>query len=91
MENNKNKKVELKKKIYELIFRIAMNSGLEVGTLSDETNISSDLGFDSVALIELIVEIENEFDIEIDENDIDVNNLVVIGKLISMIEERINS
>lgn len=90
MENNRIKKEELEKKVYELILQIAINSGLEVGTLSDEINISSDLGFDSVALIELIVEIENEFDVELDEDDMDVNNLVVVGNLISMIDERIS-
>ncbi len=90
MENNRIKKEELEEKVYELILQIAINSGLEVGTLSDETNISSDLGFDSVALIELIVEIENEFDVEMDEDDMDVNNLVVVGNLISMINERIS-
>lgn len=90
MENNRNKKEELEKKVYELILGIAVNSGLEVRTIRDETNILNDLGFDSVALIELIVEIENEFNVEMDEDDMDVNNLVVVGNLISMIDERIS-
>lgn len=82
---------ELKEKVYEIILQISIDSGLEVDTINDETNISSDLGFDSVAIIELIVEIENTFDVEMDEDDMDVNNLLMVGKLIDMINERIRS
>ena len=80
-------KEALEKKVYDLIAQIAMNSGFEVNSLSYETNISNDLGFDSVAFIELIVEIENEFNIDMDE-DIDIENMVIVGNLIKIIEER---
>lgn len=59
--------------------------------INENTILTTDLGFDSVHIIELIVEIENEFNIEIDNDDLDIDNITVYGRLYNMIREKINS
>lgn len=47
----------------------------------DDTDLITDLGYDSVAIIQLIVNIEIEFGFEFGDNDIVTDNLVKYGKL----------
>lgn len=44
---------------------IASYLGVDVGTINDTTNIVDDLGADESAIIEIIMAIEDEFDITI--------------------------
>ena len=54
-------------------------------------NLSEDLGFDSISIINLIVELEDEFDIEIDDNDLDFNKIAEFNYLCKIIKKRINN
>ena len=54
-----------------------------------ETILTDDLGYDSIQIIELIVELESEFKIEIDDDDLEIENLIIYGKLHKMIERKI--
>jgi len=51
--------------------------------------LTDDLGYDSIQIIELIVELESEFKIEIDDDDLEIENLIIYGKLHKMIERKI--
>lgn len=68
-------------------------SGREIKTceINDNTNIISDLGFDSVKIIQLIVEIENKFNIEIEDEDMDINNLNNCKSLRELIAKKISN
>ena len=54
-------------------------------------NLSEDLGFDSISIINLIVELEDEFDIEIDDNDLDFNKIAEFNYLCNIIKKQINN
>ena len=50
-----------------------------------ETNIAGDLGADSLDVVELLMSIEDEFDVEIPDEEIE--NIKTIGDLVKYIEE----
>lgn len=65
-------------KILEIINKIRNNKDLEnLEKLTDDMNLRSDLGLDSLDLAELTVRIENEFEIDVFEDSI----ITTIGQL----------
>lgn len=54
-------------------------------TLSEQTDISSDLEIDSVAVLDFIMEVEDEYDISFPMNRI--SEIRTIGELVEAIEE----
>lgn len=52
-----------------------------------DAHIIHDLGGDSLSAVEIVMEIEEEFDIEIDDNE--VEDLESINALVEMIKDRI--
>jgi acyl carrier protein len=57
----------------------------EEDTITPETNIQDDLGADSLDVVDLLMSIEDEFDIEIPDDQ--VENLKTVGELVKYIEE----
>ena len=55
--------------------------------LTDETTFK-DLGFDSIDAIDILMDIEDEFGIEIQDDSEALNN---VGDLVKLIEEKINA
>lgn len=64
---------------------IADHLGLDLSEVTDEKHLIDDLGADSLHTVELIMEFENEFDIEIPDED--AETLVTVGKIKEYIEE----
>lgn len=58
---------------------------VEISELNDNTNIEEDLGADSVEVIDLLMSLEDEFQIEIPDEAID--EIRTIGDLAAYIEE----
>ena len=56
-------------------------------TLTEDTNIRSELGLNSLELINIAVAIEDEFDIEIPDRE--VGNIETLGDAIKVIEKYI--
>lgn len=52
--------------------------------LSADTNIATDLGADSLDVVEILMSIEDEFEIEIPDSEIE--NIRTIGELVEYIE-----
>ena len=48
---------------------VAEQLGVDIATLTPEANILEDLGADSLDVVELVMAIEEEFDIEIPDED----------------------
>ena len=64
--------------------------GMDIsGEFTYETQLV-DLGLDSLQILELVVNIENEFDIAIADEDLDGDNFQSIKTLINLIERYIN-
>lgn len=53
-------------------------------TLTDETDIQEDLGADSLDVVDLLMSIEDEFNVEVPDEEIE--NIKTVGELVSFIE-----
>lgn len=60
---------------------------VEEEKITAETNIADDLGADSLDVVDLLMSIEDEFEIEIPDNE--VENLKTVGELVKYIEEHV--
>lgn len=70
-------------KIKEIIGEIL---DLEVSEISEDASILDDLGADSIAVMEIVMELESEFDLEIDTEDIP--NFKTINDIVAFIENK---
>ena len=64
---------------------IADHLGLDLSEVTDDKHIIDDLGADSLHTVELIMEFENQFDIQIPDED--EGSLDTVGKIKEYIEE----
>ncbi len=64
---------------------IAEGLGLKVDSIKDESNFANDLGADSLNIVEIVMAIEEEFDIEIPDDD--AETLYTVGELKQYIED----
>ncbi len=71
-------------KLKEVICRFV---DIDPNTLTEETNIRSELGLNSLELINIAVAIEDEFDVEIPDRE--VGNIETLGDAIKVIEKYI--
>lgn len=55
--------------------------------ITPELKLKEDLGLDSLNLVELMVEIEEKFDIEIEESDLDPAELQTVSRLYDLVEK----
>ncbi len=58
---------------------------VEEDTITPETNIADDLGADSLDVVDLLMSIEDEFEIEIPDEE--VENIKTVGELVKYIED----
>lgn len=58
--------------------------------INDETNLSVDLGMDSIEIITVIAEIESEYDIEFDYEDMDIDNITIFGSILKSLIKAIS-
>lgn len=67
---------------------VAEKLGVELEQVVDSANFQSDLGADSLDIVELIMEFEQKFSIEISDEDAG-NNIITVGDAISFIEQNV--
>ena len=71
--------------IAERVSKIIVDKlGVEVGEVIPEDSFTNDLGADSLDTVELIMEFEKEFDIQIPDDQ--AENIATVGQAISYIE-----
>ncbi len=58
---------------------------VEEDTITPETSIADDLGADSLDVVDLLMSIEDEFEIEVPDED--VESLKTVGELVKYIED----
>jgi acyl carrier protein len=73
-------------KVMEIIGRYAKNKDAIDGATED-TNILEDLKVNSARLVDVILDFEDEFDIEVDDDDADAVNTV--GDAVTLIEAKL--
>lgn len=73
--------------VYETIKgMLADQLGVDADTISMDSDIASDLGADSLDVVELIMSIEDEFDFEVPDDAIET--IKTVGDLVKYIEAR---
>ena len=80
---NKNLLLDLIFKDYDVTLRESICSNIEI----HDINIFDDLGFDSISFIQLIVDIERNFEIEIDDNMLLMENFSTVGQIENIISK----
>lgn len=80
--------MDIKKKIIEILERNSKLKNIDA-TMLDKITFN-DLGVNSLNFIKIIVEIEDEFEMEFDDDQINYDLLNNINDLVSFIEEKIN-
>lgn len=60
---------------------------VEEDSITPDTSISEDLGADSLDVVDLLMSIEDEFEIEIPDEEID--NIKTVGELVKYIEANV--
>lgn len=65
---------------------LAQQFEVSAGSISADTNIVDDLGADSLDVVELIMSVEDEFGVQIPDED--AAELVTVGKIVEYIEAR---
>lgn len=60
---------------------------VEEDTITADTSIADDLGADSLDVVDLLMSIEDEFEIEIPDEE--VENIKTVGELVKYIEDHV--
>jgi len=79
-------KSEVQSKVVEIIGRYAKNKDA-LGDANETTNILEDLKVNSARLVDVILDFEDEFDIEVEDDDADAVN--TIGDAVALIQSKI--
>ncbi|MBO6535708.1 MAG: hypothetical protein JJ966_05755 [Balneolaceae bacterium] len=61
---------------------------VDIDALTPESHLIQDLGLDSFYVIDVVIDIENEFDIAI-END-QISQFETVGQVVSVIQEKLD-
>ncbi len=67
--------------------------GLEINEadIKSDSSLLDDVGLDSVALIRFALGLENDFDIEIDDDDLVMDNFETTGRVARYVQGRMNA
>ena len=71
----------------KLIELLCEQLDIEADEVNENTDIVNDLGADSLDVVDLVMTLEEEFDTEIPDEDIE--NLKTVGDIVKYIEERV--
>lgn len=80
---------DLQEKLMQII-SVCSNMEINKDQITDETNLITDFQFDSVKIIEMIVQLEREFNIEIEDVDLDIAVLTKYRLLERLIQKKVN-
>lgn len=75
--------MEIEARLKELLYEI--DDEIDVEEITEESRLKEDVGLSSVAMLYMAVSIENEF--EIDLSDANMNDLVTVGDVVELIEK----
>ena len=56
--------------------------------ICEETNLITDLGLDSIGILQVILQAEKDFGISIENDELDSETFSKMGKLVSMIQDK---
>ncbi len=62
---------------------------ITVDSIFETADLIKDLGFNSINLIQLVINIENEFNIEFDDAMLGFESLIIFNNLVKYVKEKI--
>lgn len=72
--------------VFDKVRAIVSNQfDVDEDTITLDTNIADDLGADSLDVVDMLMSLEDEFDVEIPDEEIE--NIHTVGEIVSYIEE----
>lgn len=71
----------------ELKLIICTNLGCEAEAISEDTKLVNDLGADSLDIVEISIEVEDQYGIEI--NELDAEPLSTFGELVELVQRKL--
>lgn len=75
----------MKEKVKKILMTYA--KGIDENyVITDETHLVNDLNMGSIELIQMIVSFEEEFDIEFDADEMDIDSMMTFGRLIEVLK-----
>ena len=75
--------------VFERVSKVIVDRlGVDESEVKLEASFRDDLGADSLDVVELVMELEDEFDMEI--SDEDAEKIATVGNAISYIESKVN-
>lgn len=73
--------------VYDRVKRIVVERlGVEESEVTPEASFKDDLGADSLDVVELVMELEDEFDLEI--SDEDAEKITTVGEVVNYIQSQ---
>lgn len=61
-----------------------------VGEVDEETNLITDLGLDSIGILQVTLSVEKEFGISINNSELDSQTFSVMGNLVNIIQNKMH-
>jgi acyl carrier protein len=81
---------EVTRQLKELILEVTQMK-IKPEEIADNANLFTDCGLDSTSVVDLIVSIEQKFDISIDEDELDIKLFQSLAVLATFVEEKIEA
>ena len=78
--------MNVQQRLYNLVLNLSENDN---AVITEQTNLIDDLSFDSVLMVSMIVEIESEFGITLDDDDLELDILSSVEQLEKMINQKV--
>jgi acyl carrier protein len=75
-------------KIKTILSQIKEN--IDISSISDNADLMNDVGLDSLQMINFLLQLVDEFDIELDFDSVDDNHMCSLPKLASFMDEMVN-
>lgn len=72
--------------VFEKVTEILKNMSGEA-EVSSEDSLENDLALDSLALVNLLLDIESEFKIELNETDLNPFDLITVGDVVELVRK----
>ena len=64
--------------------------GITTGEVDDNASLVDDLALDSIQMIGLITALENEFEIELEDEDLDLQHFSTINSLAEFVQQKLD-
>lgn len=74
--------MEIKEKVEKIIWELSPQENINL-----DDKLQDDLGLDSLSMVMLLMEIEDEFEIEIDESDMNPYDLITVADAVNLIQK----